>query len=324
MTSPDSEDQTVIATRAVLDRITTDGSPRVLVIVVTWNSADHIADCLDSLAAGSVKVAILVVDNGSTDDTVGVIDTRAEADVVVVRTGENLGYAGGNNRGLSVGVAAKADIAVVVNPDATTDASCIARLVEVLDSDRTIGLASPAICYEESDLIWYGGSDIDRRSGSTYHLHEGEPLADLPDAPYDTGRANGCVLALVPGRLAPIGMLDERYFLYYEEADWSVRVREHDLRVVVVPTAVAWHDVGHGSGGATPTYQYYMTRNRLLFSSAHGTHGALGAVPGTVRDSLVTLFALVRHNRRALGPCALAMLAGYVDFVRGHFGKRAE
>ena len=71
------------------------------------------------------------------------------------------------------------------------------------------------------------------------------------------------MMALMPDRVLGAGLLDERYFLFCEEVEWSARIREQGLRIVVEPAAVAWHDVRHGKGGANPTYQYYMTRNRF-------------------------------------------------------------
>ena len=243
---------------------------------------------------------------------------------MVVRARTNLGYAGGNNLGLSMARTASAAFTVIINPDASIDPDCIGRLVDVLESDPSVGLVSPAICYASSDLLWYGGSDIDRLSGTSYHLHEGSPLTSLSDHPHDTGRASGCMLALVPDRIQEAGLLDERYFLYYEEAEWSLRIRAQGLRIVVVPTAVAWHDVGHGIGGVNPTYQYYMTRNRLLLASQHGSRGAIGAVPFSLRDTAITMLAIARSNRTALLPCGLAILKGYLDFVRGRFGPHGS
>ena len=310
--------------RAVLDRLTVDSNDRIVMIIVTWNSNSHVHRCLDSIAKSTVPVAILVIDNHSTDDTAFHVEARKDPDCIVVRSGSNLGYAGGNNLGLSLTAGAGAGFVVIVNPDATIEPDCVSRLVRPLRSDKAIGLASPAICYASTDRLWYGGSDIDRTTGAAYHLWEGRHLASMPEQPYETGRASGCVLALVPDRLRPVGFLDERYFLYYEEAEWSLRVRGHGLRIVVVPTAVAWHDIGHGTGGPNPTYHYYMTRNRLLLASQYCDHGAIGALPGSLRDALVTLVTLARKHPSALLSCTSAILGGYFDFARRRFGRRAN
>ena len=305
-----------------LDRLSGSGGPRIVAIVVTWNSSGYIDECLNSIKRSTQKVATLVVDNGSADDSASKAELRGDPDVIVMRTGINLGYAGGNNLALSMASAEGTDFAVIINPDASIDPDCIGRLINVLKFDPSVGLASPAICYASSDVVWYGGSVIDPLSATSYLLHEGSPLANLPDLPFNTGRACGCVMALVPGRIQGVGLLDERFFLYYEETEWSLRIRGQGLQIVVVPTAVAWHDVGHGTGGANPTYQYYMTRNRLLFASLYATRGALGALPLSLRDAAVTVLTMARRNRSALIPCGLAIIRGYLDFARGRFGQQ--
>jgi GT2 family glycosyltransferase len=297
------------------------GAERIVAIVVTWNSREHIHRCLDSIGASTVPVITIVIDNDSVDHTSNAVEERGEPRVLVIRTGENLGYAGANNLGLSLAQASGADFAVIINPDATLDTECIERLVGVLRSDERIGMVSPAICYASSDVLWYGGSDINPSNGSAYHLHEGEPRDILPSEPYDTGRASGCVLAVAPERIESVGLLDERYFLYYEEADWSLRIRNYGLRIVVVPHAVAWHDVGHGSGAISTTHHYYMTRNRLLFVAEHGERGVRAALPRSLTDSLISLSVVLRDRPSLFLPCARATLRGYTDYVRGRFGR---
>ena len=163
-----------------LDRLSDSGAPRVVAIVVTWNSSGHIEACLNSIKRSNLQMATLVVDNGSADDSASKAELRGDPDVIVLRTGLNLGYTGGNNLGLSMANAEGTDVAVIINPDASIDPDCVGRLVDVLSSDPSVGLVSPAICYASSNLVWYGGSAIEPLSGASYLLHEGSPLPSLP------------------------------------------------------------------------------------------------------------------------------------------------
>jgi GT2 family glycosyltransferase len=309
--------------RDQLDNLFGRRSDRMVAIVLTWNSSDHVDACIESLINSTVPIAVLVVDNHSNDDTAATVEARWGSTVSLAKSSENLGYAGGNNVGLSIAREAEADVAFLVNPDATVHPRCLEELARCLADTPSAGLVSPAICYSGSDRLWYAGSDFDAVTCTAYHLNEGEPYHSLPDPPFDTGRASGCVLGFRLDVVDRMGALDERYFLYYEEAEWSLRMRRGGLRIVVVPSARAWHDAGHGQGGVSRTYQYYMTRNRLLIAKQHGNRGVRGAIPSSIRDSLVTLRSIARDEPSSFWPCLRAMASGYVDFLRGRFGPKA-
>jgi GT2 family glycosyltransferase len=310
--------------KKLLDGASSVRPHRIAVIVLTWNSIDHIDMCLESIARSTIPVTTLVVDNASSDGTASHVKLLWNESIAVFETGENLGYAGGNNLGMRIAQDAHADFVVLVNPDAVLALNCIEELVSVLELNPQVGLVCPVICHASTDTVWYAGSDVNDISGSVYHLHQGTEVNLLPSDPFVTGRANGCVIGLCLDRLSEVGFLDERYFLYYEEAEWSLRVRKFGLTVMVVPQARAWHDAGHGMGGASPTYQYYMARNRLLFVSQHGTRGVRAALPQAAKDTALTLLHVAQHHRSRLWPCTYAAISGYFDFFRGRVGIRAR
>ncbi len=317
-----SEIAAVQAIRHRLDMVTGNRSGRIVVIVLTWNSSEHVQACLASIGLSTIPVATLVVDNASSDRTQAVVENYSGTEVTLVDSGGNCGYAGGNNIGLRIALAADADFAVIVNPDAILDPQCIMELMEVIRSSATVGLVSPAICYASTNTIWYAGADVDNMTGSSPHLYEGTSYRNLPVDPFETGRANGCVLALRLKHVTEIGLLDERYFLYFEEVEWSLRMREHGLQNMVAPKARAWHDVGHGLGDKNPIYQYYMTRNRMLIVSQYGAGGVRAAIPRMLKESLQNLWGLVRERPSSFVSCGNAIASGYIDFYRGRFGAR--
>jgi GT2 family glycosyltransferase len=317
-------EEAVRSVRVQLDESQSEQMWRVVVVIVTWNSSNHINQCLESLRGSTIPVAVVVVDNGSCDGTVDLVRTYRGRPVTTVETGANLGYAGGNNVGLEVARAAGADVVFLINPDATVDPGCLEALVPLLIAGDAVGMVSPAICYSGSDRIWYGGADFDPVRCTTYHLNEGRACTSIGKAPFETVRASGCVLGVRSDVVEQIGYLDERYFLYYEETEWSLRMRRAGLRIVVVPLARAWHDTGHGRGSATATYQYYMTRNRLLIAKEYGKRGLRGVLSASVRDSAITLLATARKARSSFWPCVSAVAHGYVDGLRGKVGARAQ
>ena len=310
--------------RSRFDQNGATGTGRILVVVVTWNSGRYIEDCLKSLALSTIPVAVLVIDNASSDGTSAHLRSHWETSVSVLDTGSNLGYAGGNNIGIDVAIEAGANLVILMNPDATVAPDCIERLHQILDSSDQIGMVSPSICYESTDIVWYGGSDVNLISGSSDHVCQGVAWTSLPSEPYATDRGSGCVLGLPIRAISEVGLFDERYFLYYEETELSARMRERGFTVKVVPQARAWHDVGHGNRSTNPIPHYYMTRNRLLFASRYCRFGFIGALPFSLKDSLMTLRMVHREDATAFRSCARALLDGYRDFLARRFGRWAQ
>jgi hypothetical protein len=118
-----------------------------------------------------------------------------------------------------------------------------------------------------------------------------------------------------------VGDFDERYFLYYEEAEWCARCAGAGLDIVVVPESVAFHDVGHGVGGMSDSYLYYMTRNRLILIKQYGGH-VLPALPYCFYTSFQSISPVMRRSIR-LGTIRMgAIMKGYADFLRGRLGRQ--
>src|SRR3569623_864067 len=127
---------------------------RVGVVVLTWNSAAVIADCISSVLASELPLEVCVVDNGSTDGTPELV-ARSFPEVELIQTGENLGYAGGNNVGLAELLRRGLEYVFVLNPDAIVERDTLGRLLDRADADNELAAVSPVITYRDSDRIWY-------------------------------------------------------------------------------------------------------------------------------------------------------------------------
>ena len=127
---------------------------------------------------------------------------------------------------------------------------------------------------------------------------------------------------MLPRERAPNGRpTDERYFLYYEETDWSLRCRAAGFEIAVVPSASAFHDLGHGSGGSSEAYQYYMTRNRLLFVKTY-EGSVLYALPFCLYTSLYNLARVAVRSPTKAFAFVGSIAKGYLDYVFGRVGGR--
>jgi GT2 family glycosyltransferase len=220
--------------------------PQVTIIVLNWNGLNDTLDCLESLGQLDYKnYKVLVVDNGSVDGSVPVTRERFP-EVTIVENGENLGYAGGNNVGLRYAMAQGADYALLLNNDTVVDPAFLRVLVDEVQAEPAVGIAGPTIYYHERpDIIWSAGGAIDWQRGSTRMVglderDEGQFGAE----PRPVDFVTGCAMLVRRAVMEQVGLLDERFFAYYEEAEWCVRAARAGYKIVHVPMARMWAGLG--------------------------------------------------------------------------------
>lgn len=249
--------------------------PRVGVVLLNWNGGEFTRPCIESLLGGEVAPwRILVFDNGSTDGSDDEIE-RVFPNVELVRSPENKGFAGGNNEGARVLLEQGADLIWILNNDTVVDRDCLKVLAEAYLEDTEVGALTGKILFEKpNDRIWYGGGGWRPGRFLTVHRGAGEKDEGQYDRTEDVGFVSGCSM-LIPRRpIEEIGLFDERYFIYCEDAEWCLRAGRHGLRLRYVPAARLWHKVSATmrkntvteSGGATSPMSYYLNhRNRLFY-----------------------------------------------------------
>jgi GT2 family glycosyltransferase len=240
----------------------------VAVIVLTWNQRELTIACLDSLAALDYPaecLRIIVVDNGSTDGTVQAIRERFPR-VVILENNENLGFAEGNNVGIRHALQGDAEYIMLLNNDTVVAPSMIKELLLVAEADPRVGIVGPKMLYfDQPDVIWCAGNQLDWRRGESIRLQAEQPDERLEEFPKEVDFITGCAICLRRQVIEQIGLLDSRFFIYYEETDWCIRARAAGWRVVYVPCARLWHKVSAAMGVTSPATDYYMNRNVLLF-----------------------------------------------------------
>jgi GT2 family glycosyltransferase len=297
----------------------------VTIIVLNWNGLNDTLDCLESLDQLDYQnYKVVVVDNGSVDGSVPVIRQRFPG-VTIIENGENLGYAGGNNVGLRYAMAQGADYALLLNNDTVVDPAFLRILVDAAEADPAVGVAGPTIYYHERpDVIWSAGGAIDwQRGGSTRMVglderDEGQFGAE----PRTVDFVTGCAMLIRRTVMEKAGLLDERFFAYYEETEWCVRVARAGYKILHIPLARMWHKISPSAQADSPLVHYYMTRNRLLFLKATGA--GLGAWLHTlVLDDLRTLLSwALRPKWEHKRPHKGVMIQAIADAGRGRWGKQ--
>lgn len=250
-----------------------DSQPSVTFVMVNWNQPQLTLESLDSLTKLNYSnFSVVLVDNGSNDDSVMQIK-EAFPQVIVFENGANLGIAAANNVGIRYALETGADYVFLLNNDTAIDPDMLTHLVAVAESKPDIGMTGPTMFYfNQPDVIWCAGSQIDWTSGKSILLNGGEPFSAVnSSACQDVDFITSCAVCIKRAVFEQIGLMDERYFIYYDETDWFARATAAGWRSVYVPWAKMWHKVSATMGESSPTTDYYMIRNSFLFLSKNLT-----------------------------------------------------
>ena len=231
--------------------------PLVHVIIVNWNGRHHLTDGLPSLLDTFYSnFRITVLDNGSDDDSLTWLRTVYPG-VESIALGRNLGFAAANNAGLRRALAAGADYAVLLNNDTRVDPDWLDALVSAAEADKTV-----AICAARQ-LTWEGSHEI------RFHFipewaeaeHEHVPVAPPGHAVF-TPFASGCAMLLRCNTLRRVGLFDDRYFMYVEDVDMTLRAWIAGYKVLYVPAATVYHRMT-GSKSLSHQRMFWGYRNQL-------------------------------------------------------------
>lgn len=215
-------------------------NPKVTIIILTWNGARHIFDCLESVQKSTYQnYEIIVVDNGSKDGTPDLIKNNF-LNVKLILNKKNLGFTGGNNIGIKQ---AKGEILFLLNDDTKIHPNLIEVLVKELKSSSKIGIVGPKIYFmDEPKKIWFAGGRIDWFKGKTFHL--GKNLTDkelINDSKKEVDFITGCALMIKKEVVDRIGLFDDKFFAYYEDADLCQRAKKIGYQIIYVPFGGVWH-----------------------------------------------------------------------------------
>lgn len=294
----------------------------VAAVVVTYNSTRHVGALLDSLpnAFGDLTYSVVVVDNGSTDGTPEQLALRSDCEVV---RASNDGYAAGINR--AVHASPQASTILILNPDATLDPDAVPRMLEVLRRRPGAGIVAPRVREEDGSLspTLRRGPTLGRVGGLSF---TGLPVfterIEIPreyESEHEVDWAVGAILLVDRRCFDALDGLDESFFLYSEETDFSLRARDAGWGTVFTPRAGAMH-VGGGSGESATTHTIQMLNRVRLYRRRTGALRAWLYFAMTIvvefrravlgeRQSWTTVRALLRPSTR---PPQMGASAGFL------------
>ncbi|MGG4405951.1 glycosyltransferase family 2 protein [Geobacillus stearothermophilus] len=235
--------------------------PLVYVILLNYNGYKDTIECIESLEKVTYpNMKIVIVDNNSTDGSEQIIKEKFPQHTFI-QTGDNLGFAGGNNVGINYALEQGADYVCLLNNDTVVEKDFLDKLVETAEKDETIGIVGGTILqYEDNKKIWYAGGYFNRIGGKAVHIKK-LPKQILNEVTFITG----CLQLIRRKVLLEVGLLPEEYFLYYEDLDYCMQVRNKGYRLIYDKRAVIYHKCGGTASYKSPISIYYSNRNRLIF-----------------------------------------------------------
>lgn len=252
------------------------------VVILHYRGEEDTRECINSLTLNkdnNYSLKLIVVANQSDENFISSLKKKYPT-IDFIENKTNLGFAQGNNIGISQALRLGCEYILVLNNDTITAPDLISKLVSFAKKDSLVGLISPKIYFaagfeyhkdrysknERGKVIWYAGGILDWSNVFAYHRGVDEVDRQQFNKSSDTDFATGCCMLIKRSVIEKIGFLDKNYFLYFEDVDYSIRTQKAGFKVKYDPNAYLWHKNAASSGKpGSRLHVYYQTRNRLYF-----------------------------------------------------------
>ncbi len=232
-------------------------NPSVWILILNFNKAKDTLECIESLRKINYQnYKILIVDNNSTDDSFLTIKNKIEKEELI-QSGENLGYTGGVNFGIRYLMKKYPDYILVLNNDTLVSKYFLNELVESLEKNKNAAAASGTIlCEHNRKEIWYASGKVIPWRGLAVHVSKGEIFDVLNSDVEATQFISGCMILFRVSLLDHIGLEDERFFMYLDDIELSIRINRKGYLLLYVPKAIIYHKV---LGEKDNAFKYYYS-----------------------------------------------------------------
>lgn len=244
----------------------------VSIILVNYNGAKDTIECIQSICkTEGEEYRIIVVDNCSTDDSVLKLEAvKQKYSFELIRSEINNGFSAGNNIGIKRAMEKGTDYIWLLNNDTLVLPNTMTELKSCFKNNTKCGVSIAKILYErERNRIWYAGGAFNNTTARTEHWHFNENNEKLLDEVRKVSFATGCCFFMSKKACERIGYMDEDFFLYEEDVDYSIRTNQVGYDIIYNPYAIIFHKVSASTGAASPLSQYYCIRNRYMLIRKH-------------------------------------------------------
>lgn len=293
--------------------------PKVMIIILNWNKYEDTLACLDSIYNMDYSnYEVLVIDNGSENDSVKAINQRFPK-IRILQNEMNIGYTGGSNQGIYIALNENADYVWLLNADTVVSIDSLTLLVKSASESLDIAMVSPAIYYfDAKSLGQFFGSIVIWNEGKLIVAHDltANDLLEFTEGPNTC--LWGTALLIKISIIKKIGLLDEDFFAYYEDTEYSLRAIRAGYRNKVELSARIYHKTPVPNIGKVTRkehYYYYMTRNEYLLWSRIGT--------SYLKRTILRRAILLAAECKSKGSFehSKACIQGAIDGIRGKRGR---
>lgn len=241
--------------------------PLVYIILLNYNGFKDTIECVNSLEKISYdNYKVVIIDNKSTNNSEEIL--RKELPTYkIIQSGENLGFAAGNNIGIKYALEQGAEYVLLLNNDTLVDKDFLNYMIKNFEGSNKVGAVGCKIMYyPDTKRIWYAGGEINWFTYFGKHFGFKEIDNGQYDAEREINFVTGCCILVSKKVMQETNFLPEDYFMYFEDDDFCAKISELGYTIVYNPKAVIYHKVGISKGGEeTPFVVKWGNRNRLVF-----------------------------------------------------------
>jgi GT2 family glycosyltransferase len=243
----------------------------VAIILVNWNGLEFTSACLDSLRKVDYPdFKIILVDNGSENQEGGRLK-KAFPEIQLIQNTQNLGFAGGNNSGIRYAMDQGFSHVLLLNNDTQVASDFLGEMMLKLYRNPQLGIVQPLIVFlHDPKIIWSAGGKLVHWLGRAITLGDHDALADYRVTKKELDWATGCCLLVTREAIVKSGILNESFFTYFEDVEWSLRIKSAGFGIGLAEKALVYHEAGasskkkHEEGTLSPRVFYYHVRNQFF------------------------------------------------------------
>lgn len=283
------------------------------IITINYNGLNDTCKLIETIPYNKPSIEVIVVDNASANDEAKVIAERYPS-VKVISSQKNLGFAGGNNLGIKH---SNGKYLLLINNDTYFEHFNIQLLINRLESNPQIGMICPKIRfgYDARNIQFAGFTPLSSITLRNKSIGYNEPDRGQYDVPHPTPYAHGAAMLIKRAIITQCDYMPEDYFLYYEEIDWSLRIREKGYTIWYDPACTVFHNESSTTGKNSYTKIFYITRNRLLFTKRN-SKGTIKYITYGYLIMIVALRDIIRYSLTQQFGLIKAVIQGIKSFIK--------